>query len=130
MLELTAQTLEQHGFAVTTARGGAEALAIVEREPDRFDVVVTDFAMPLVSGVDVIRFARSLRSAWPAVIITGYADADATANRPLDVALLSKPFREQELIESIYLAAAKQPKNDACRNRSGPVPAASHDTSE
>jgi signal transduction histidine kinase/DNA-binding response OmpR family regulator len=104
--ELTAQSLRQHGFAITCAGGGAEALAIIERTPYEFDVIVTDFAMPLVSGVDVIRFARNLRSDWPAVIITGYADADAIAGRPPDVPLLGKPFRENDLIENIFLAIA------------------------
>jgi len=100
--QLTAQSLRQRGFAVTCAAGGAEALAIIERAPHDFDVIVTDFAMPLVSGVDVIRFARNLRSDWPAVVITGYADADAIADRPSDVPLLNKPFREKDLIESIF----------------------------
>lgn len=99
--QLTAEALRQHGFAVTCAAGGAEALALIERAPHDFDVIVTDFAMPLVSGVEVIRFARNLRSDWPAVIITGYADADAIANRPPDVPLVNKPFRESDLIESI-----------------------------
>ena len=103
--DLTAQSLQQHGFEVTVAAGGAEALAMIEREPEKFDVIVTDFAMPLVTGTDVIRFARSLRSRWPAVIITGYADASSLAERPSDVALLTKPFREQDLIDCILRAA-------------------------
>ncbi|AZO45633.1 hypothetical protein EJ076_33405 [Mesorhizobium sp. M7D.F.Ca.US.005.01.1.1] len=62
--------------------------------------------MPLVSGVDVIRFARTLRSDWPAVIITGYADAEEIADRPTDVPLLAKPFRDKDLLDSIFLAVA------------------------
>ena len=84
---------------------------MIERAPYDFDVIVTDFAMPLVSGVDVIRFARNLRSDWPAVIITGYADAEAIANRPPDVPLLGKPFRERDLIESIFLAVSQANSN-------------------
>jgi len=102
--ELTAQSLRQRGFEVTCAAGGAEALATIERTPSDFDVIVTDFAMPLVSGVDVIRFARSLRSNWPAVMITGYADTTAIGDLPPDVPLLGKPFREGELISSILTA--------------------------
>ncbi|TIP32949.1 MAG: response regulator, partial [Mesorhizobium sp.] len=55
--ELTASSLRQRGFDVTCAAGGAEALARIEKAPQDFDVIVTDFAMPLVSGLDVIRFA-------------------------------------------------------------------------
>ena len=99
--ELTAQALRNHGFVVTTASGGAEALALIERAPDRFDLIVTDFAMPLVSGLDVIRFARSLKADWPAIIITGYADAGAIEDRPSDVSLLTKPFADEVLLEAI-----------------------------
>ncbi|TPM05409.1 response regulator [Mesorhizobium sp. B2-3-11] len=101
LLQLTAESLRRRGFKVTCAAGGAEALAIIERTPGEFDVIVTDFAMPLVSGVDVIRFARNLRSDWPAILITGYADAEAIADRPADVPLLGKPFREKDLVRSI-----------------------------
>jgi PAS domain S-box-containing protein len=104
--QLTAESLRQRGFEVTCAGGGAEALAMIERAPDQFDVIVTDFAMPLVTGVDVIRFARNLRSDWPAVIITGYADAEDIADRPAGVPLLGKPFRDKDLLDSIFLAIA------------------------
>ena len=104
--QLTAESLRQRGLEVTCAGGGAEALALIERAPDEFDVIVTDFAMPLVNGVDVIRFARNLRSNWPAVIITGYANAEDIADRPADVPLLGKPFRDKDLLDSIFLALA------------------------
>ncbi|MDX8456550.1 response regulator [Mesorhizobium sp. VK9D] len=104
--QLTAESLRRRGFIVTCAAGGAEALAVIERAPNEFDIIVTDFAMPLVSGVDVIRFARNLRSDWPAVIVTGYADAEAIADRPADVPLLGKPFRENDLVKSILQVVA------------------------
>jgi CheY-like chemotaxis protein len=108
--ELTAQSLRDRGFDVTIAGGGAEALALMEREPERFDLIVTDFAMPLVSGLEVVRFARSLRADWPAIIITGYADAAAMADRPADVPLLNKPFLEGELLKSIFATTARAPE--------------------
>lgn len=106
--EMTAMSLRHLGFDVTVATGGAQALAIIEGEPDRFDVIVTDFAMPLVSGVDLIRFARNLRAGWPAVIMTGYADAEKLLERPADVVLLSKPFEVKDLVESIRGVAARK----------------------
>ncbi|MGO4831722.1 response regulator, partial [Rhizobiaceae sp. 2RAB30] len=102
--KLTAECLQDQGFKVTTAAGGAEALVFIEKEPRRFDVIVTDFAMPLVSGLDVIRFARNLRSDWPAIIISGYADAGAIEDRPPDVELLLKPFTDTALVDSILSA--------------------------
>ena len=106
--ELTAQSLRDRGFDVTTAGGGAEALALIERDPERFDLIVTDFAMPLVSGLDVVRFARNLRSDWPAIIITGYADASALADRPADVPVLMKPFNDAALLDRINAVASRR----------------------
>ncbi len=106
--ELTARSLAERGFAVTTAAGGAEALQLIESDPHQFDVIVTDFAMPLVSGLDVVRFARRLRADWPAVIITGYADSGAIEDRPGDVPVLVKPFSESELADHIIAARQSQ----------------------
>lgn len=116
--ELTAQSLADCGFEVTTAAGGAEALALIERRPEHFDVIVTDFAMPLVSGLDVIRFARNLRVDWPAIIITGFADAVALADRPPDVPLIVKPFDPNVLFESINAATARGTNGNAVRTAS------------
>lgn len=99
--DITALMLTDQGFEVVTASGGGEALAILERDPDGIDLVVTDYAMPLVSGLDIVRFARSLRADLPAVIMTGYADTTAIAGRPADVPLLMKPFRENDLISVV-----------------------------
>lgn len=106
--DMTAMSLRHLGFDVTVAAGGAQALVIIEGQPDQFDVIVTDFAMPLVSGIDLIRFARTLRAGWPAVIVTGYADAEKLEERPADVALIGKPFQEKDLVESIRGVAARQ----------------------
>jgi FixJ family two-component response regulator len=60
--------------------------------------------MPLISGLEVIRLARNMRSSWPAVIITGHADAEAIAGRPPDVPIVSKPFSTQNLVGAIALS--------------------------
>jgi signal transduction histidine kinase len=108
--EFTAAMLRDKGFKVTTAAGGAEALARIERDPDRFDVIITDFAMPLLSGLDVIRFARALRAGWPAIIISGYADATPIKDRPEDVRLLGKPFSDESLLVAIEGCLAAAPE--------------------
>ena len=66
--------------------------------------------MPLVSGVDVIRYARNLRSGWPAIIVTGYADLEKIADRPSDVPLLTKPFLDSDLAESIRATTVRTNK--------------------
>jgi CheY-like chemotaxis protein len=79
----------------------SEALALLEKQPDRFDLIVTDYAMPVVSGMEVIRLARNIRAGWPAVMITGHADAEMVADWPADVPVLRKPFPPAALIETV-----------------------------
>lgn len=99
--EMTGLLLEEGGFEVRCATGGAAALSVLEQNPDAYDVIVTDFAMPLVSGTELVRLARNIRSDWPCVIITGYADSEAISARPDDVPVLYKPFEHSELVALI-----------------------------
>ncbi|MDO9488365.1 MAG: response regulator [Sphingomonadaceae bacterium] len=98
---VTGEILADGGHAVTSAAGGAEALAILERNPDAFDLVVTDYAMPLVSGLEVIRLVRNLRPTLPALLVTGYADLEILSNRPDDICVLPKPFDPDSLLRAI-----------------------------
>jgi signal transduction histidine kinase len=100
----TQTQLAEEGYTVASAAGGAEALAMIERTPEAFDVIVTDYAMPVLSGLDVVRFARSVRANQPAVLITGYADQSVIAGRPADVPVLSKPFALPALMQAIAAA--------------------------
>jgi DNA-binding NtrC family response regulator len=59
--------------------------------------MITDYAMPHVSGAEFLREARSLCPGVPALIITGYADADAISDRPEGVEVLLKPFTPRKL---------------------------------
>ncbi|WP_299644763.1 response regulator [Devosia sp.] len=98
---LTEMLLIEEGFSVTPVSGGAEALAILNHYKQGFDILVTDFAMPLMSGLEVIRGARSTRPEMPAVIITGYAETTALDDRPPDVPVVFKPFTAHALVEAI-----------------------------
>jgi len=103
----TEEHLTDLGFAVTTADGGAAARAVIEDSPAAHDVIVTDYAMPGTSGLDLIRFARNARADFPAVIITGYAETGAMAECPPDVPVLTKPFAVPRLAEAILSVARR-----------------------
>jgi FixJ family two-component response regulator len=66
--------------------------------------------MPLLRGLDVIRFTRALRAGWPAIIISGYADATPIKDRPEDVWLLGKPFSYESLLGAIEGCLAVAPE--------------------
>ena len=61
------------------------------------DLVISDYAMPHISGTEFVRLARELRPEVPALIITGYAETDAVLGRPEGVEILLKPFTPSAL---------------------------------
>jgi PAS domain S-box-containing protein len=93
----TAALLRDLGHKVTVMVDGAEAVAFLRETGGRWDLLITDYAMPHVSGLEVIRQARELRPGLPAIVITGYADANSIGRRPEDVAVLSKPFTPEQM---------------------------------
>src|SRR3546814_103742 len=97
----TAGILHDLGHQVTEACDGPELLGILERDLGAFDLVICDYAMPLVSGIDVIEGARKLRPGMPGIIVTGYADAKSIARRPHDVPVLTKPFTSKQINDAI-----------------------------
>jgi CheY-like chemotaxis protein len=102
----TAALLEDLGHRVIEAGDGPEVLAILRDDPNCCDLLITDYAMPHVSGAEVIRQAREVRPGLPAVIITGYADAQSIARRPEDVLVLAKPFTPDQVVLALNAAAA------------------------
>ena len=55
-------------------RDGAEALRIFRQAPDLFDLVVTDQAMPRLTGIDLAKEILSIRPAIPVILCTGLGD--------------------------------------------------------
>jgi len=70
--------LQRTGYQVRVVHGGAEALAIVGADPQAWDVVVTDFNMPGMSGLEVVRGLALLRADLPVIISSGYITEELT----------------------------------------------------
>lgn len=70
--ETLAAALEDAGYIVLIAEGGAEALDLL-RSPTIVDILVTDLSMPGIDGLALIREAQRQRPGLPAVLLTGYA---------------------------------------------------------
>ena len=90
------------GFQVSTAQNGFEALAVMqERRPN---IIITDIAMPVLSGVDLIKLVRSREeyADLPLIAMTGHGEkirrlaTAAGANKAMD-----KPISEVEMREAI-----------------------------
>jgi CheY-like chemotaxis protein len=87
------------GYVADAASGGAEALALFDR--NRYDIVLTDLLMPGMSGWEVLAAVRQRDPRMPVVIITGTpAVGDPRASQP-GVAVLKKPVDVKALNETI-----------------------------
>jgi CheY-like chemotaxis protein len=104
----TAALLEDLGHHVVEASDGPELLGLLEKGPSDYDLIISDYAMPLVSGTDVIHIARGLCPDLPCIIITGYAATESISRRPDDVQVLAKPFNQQQLCEAINVATCRR----------------------
>ena len=100
----TAALLRDLGHSVLEAADGPEVLSLLGDGPDGCDLLISDYAMPHVSGAEVIRQARQLQPGLRAIIITGYADAQSISRRPDDVLVLSKPFTPEQLNAALFEA--------------------------
>jgi PAS domain S-box-containing protein len=93
----TAALLEDLGHTVHEAADGAQALRMLKGQECECDLLISDYAMPHVSGTEFLREARALCPGIPALIITGYVDTDALDDRPPGVEILLKPFTPEAL---------------------------------
>jgi signal transduction histidine kinase len=105
----TAGMLEELGHVVRQAPQGQEALAALDGN-DRCDLLITDYAMPNMSGTELVREARKLKPGLRSMIITGYADNDALAGNIDGIAILSKPFSIEKLAQAIGSVVADAAK--------------------
>jgi CheY-like chemotaxis protein len=103
VLLATGALLQKHGYTVTMAAGGRKALALLA-DGDCFDALVTDYAMPEMTGVDLIAECRVAFPGLPAVIITGFAHLDSIEALGTGALVLQKPFHSSELLQALSLA--------------------------
>jgi len=69
---LMKRLLERRGFRVSGYTDPREALAAVKANPDQFDLAVTDYKMPGMSGLQVAEALRDIRADLPVVLASGY----------------------------------------------------------
>jgi signal transduction histidine kinase/CheY-like chemotaxis protein len=94
----TARLLREHGHTLAEASSAEEALTMLQ-SGGAFEGLVTDYAMPGKSGVELAEAARMLIPDLPVLIITGFADVNDPI--PADIPRMIKPFRGPELLAQV-----------------------------
>ncbi len=96
----TVAMLEDLGHTVLEASSGMEALAMLEN--GRWvDLVITDHAMPEMTGLELARQLGRIRPGLQVILATGYAELPQSADPPFELPRLSKPFLQADLARMI-----------------------------
>lgn len=98
----TPRLLESMGHAVTAVGSPEEAAALVEDEPDSFDLVISDYDMPGMSGAELARTIAKAVPWLPVILVSGREDAvEAGANLPNIRLVIIKPYDKNDLTAAI-----------------------------
>ena len=101
---LLVDMLVELGHAVVAAANGAEAVELCAREQP--DVVILDFLMPKLSGLDALKAMRARGLAMPAVLLTAISDASMREMDGFEApdAVLEKPFKRRTIEKALARA--------------------------
>lgn len=91
----TVGLMEDLGHDVLEATSGSDALKLVEAHPE-IDLVITDHAMPKMTGIQLAEAIRALRPELPVVLASGYAEMPEGGERHI-AQRLEKPFSDTAL---------------------------------
>lgn len=99
--------LEDHGYNPRTYTDPNEALAAAAEES--FQVALVDLRMPSMDGVEVVEKLKQLDERTSCIVMTAYPDLDSATEtmRQGSCDYIAKPFKQEELVESIDRACLK-----------------------
>jgi len=104
LLTVQQQILEGLGYTVTATTNSEEALEIFRKEPEKFDVVLTDQTMPKMTGVQLAEKLLKIRPGIPIILATGFSET-TTSEQAEELGLrdyLMKPIDIPKLAASLH----------------------------
>lgn len=115
LARLSCEILEMQGYRAVSAYNAAEALEKFDKE--KFDILVTDFRMEGMNGVELAKKIHSKSPETPVIIVTGYGPIDG--GKDVD-ACLPKDELFPQLLEKIKLFLGEAERTEAPAS-AGPV---------
>ena len=103
IVDIVQLMLQNLGYKVTGFTDGREALKVFSKKPSEFDLVITDYVMPHLTGGDIAQIMIGIRSDIPIILCTGYGDL-ISSEKAMAVGFrerILKPFNYGELGELV-----------------------------
>ena len=102
LIELAAAVLEPAGYHVRTFQDPAKALAAFTASDPAPDLLITDFAMHRLTGLDLMRQCRQLRPGQKVLLVSGTVGEEIYRDsRVKPDAFLAKPYESKQLIHHV-----------------------------
>ncbi|HXT82455.1 MAG TPA: ATP-binding protein [Acetobacteraceae bacterium] len=121
--QVTVELVRDLGCEVIQAAGGIEALALLDEVPRPPAIILIDYAMPEMNGLQLARLLRERGIAAPIALVTGYAElAESDAQASQLSGLLRKPFTIQELQALLIHLHGRAEQNRSARPVHEPLP--------
>jgi PAS domain S-box-containing protein len=120
LLALARETLAGLGYQPVEFESSSAALQAFRAEPDRFDLILTDEAMPDLVGTELARQIRRIHPGVPIILMSGHGGARLTQNAAAVGAqeVLHKPLQSRDLAESLArILGAAHPDNSTGTQR-------------
>ncbi|ADH85578.1 hybrid sensor histidine kinase/response regulator [Desulfurivibrio alkaliphilus] len=116
VVQAFAPNLEKLGYRVDTTTNSEEALAMIRRSPKAYDLLITDYNMPRLNGLELARQVKQTVPQLPIILCTGFSGYLDDEQQAQDIATcISKPFSIGEIA-----AVIRNTLNQDGRQNDGP----------
>lgn len=102
ILEVMEKMISYHGYDVSITSIGYEAIEMIRSEPARFDLIITDYNMPDINGLELSEKIFNINPKIPIILGTGSIKLNEEEVKEAGInAFLQKPFSMEELMKTI-----------------------------
>ncbi|MBS3808693.1 MAG: PAS domain S-box protein, partial [Desulfobacterales bacterium] len=115
IVEMQQMMLESLGYRVASRTSAVEALEAFRSNPDKFDILITDMAMPNMSGDKLAVAVKEIRPDIPVILCTGFSQKlNVFKDSPAIEHVLMKPVGKAEIAKAVrkILDGVKKQEND------------------
>jgi two-component system, OmpR family, response regulator len=122
MVKYLSRRLEIRGYAVSTASSGEAAVALVK--DNEFDVVLLDFLMPDMNGIETLKQIKKIRPAIAVIMISAYScgKTEKSAKSLGASDFVMKPFDLNNLVGKIEGAAMHRNRYESSADETSTIP--------
>jgi CheY-like chemotaxis protein len=114
IVEMAQEMFSSMGYNVISTTNSLDALSIFKKQPDQFDLIISDQTMPDLTGINLAKAILEIRSDIPIIICTGFSDViDPEMVKSIGIReYVLKPYSKlsiARLIRKVLEQSGKQP---------------------